>query len=654
MSFSQTECFLIIGLVAILLIGGGMVAGFIWRRKHLAYYRDRIEAAEMLRESEERYRALFENSLDAVLLTIPDGRILAANLSACRMFGLTEEEICRRGREGVVDVTDPRLSAALEERARTGRFRGELTCIRGDGTRFAGEVSTAVFRDHRGQERTSIIIRDITERRNVEEAIRRSVENFRRSLDESPLGVRIVSETGETLYANGALLEIYGYDSVDEFKRTPVENRYTPQSYLEFQARRERRRRGIDDPSEYFVSIIRKDGKVRHLEVHRKEILWDDAKQYQVLYIDITERKEAESELKERDIRFSKLAARVPGMIYQFKRKPDGTYCVPFTSEGIRNIFGCSPEDVRDDFAPIARVILPEDLKMVVGSIENSAANLAIWRCEYRVQVPGKPVRWMRGESTPERQEDGSIIWHGFNTDVTESKLLEEESERFKVQLRDLAERIHRIREESQIAIAREIHDEIGGGLTGVKMSLSWVLHKMRDETSVENHDDLFQRIDAAGRLIDNLIHNVRRIGTELRPAVLDDLGLIAALEWECAEFSKRTGISCEFVPVFDYVKLEDPTATAVFRIFQEALTNVARHSGADRVTVLFREEGGYYFLDVMDNGRGIRENEILGMKSLGILGMKERSLVLGGELSISGEPGKGTTVVLKIPNPHR
>ncbi len=137
---------------------------------------------------------------------------------------------------------------------------------------------------------------------------------------------------------------------------------------------------------------------------------------------DITERRRSEEALLERDNRFAKLSSQVPGLIFQFVKKTDGTYCVPFATEAIRDIFGCSPQDVYDDFSPIASVILPEDMEKVMSSIEYSGRNLSIWKCEYRVRIPGEQVRWMFGQSTPEKLDDDSIIWHGFNSDITARK----------------------------------------------------------------------------------------------------------------------------------------------------------------------------------------------------------------------------------------
>ena len=174
-----------------------------------------------------------------------------------------------------------------------------------------------------------------------------------------------------------------------------------------------------DAPDKYEFSFYKKNGKITNALMSISMI-----GNHKIItsFIDITERKKAEEALEGRDIRFLKLSSHVPGMIYQFMKKPDGTYCVPFTTEAIRDVFGCSPQDVREDFSPIANVILKEDLEKVISSIDYSGKNLTTWKCEYRVKIPGQPVRWMLGQSTPEKQADGSIIWHGFNSDITDRK----------------------------------------------------------------------------------------------------------------------------------------------------------------------------------------------------------------------------------------
>lgn len=172
---------------------------------------DRKRAEEALRESEEKYRNLVENSIDAVLLTAPDGSIFSANPEACRIFGMTEEELIRAGRDGLVDLSDPRIRPALEERARTGRFQGELRFRRKDGTVFPVEMSSALYTDRDGNVRTTMFIRDISERKRAEEALRQSEERFHGIFDWAGVGISIVDMNGRILEANPRLREILGY-----------------------------------------------------------------------------------------------------------------------------------------------------------------------------------------------------------------------------------------------------------------------------------------------------------------------------------------------------------------------------------------------------------------------------------------------------------
>jgi PAS domain S-box-containing protein len=203
--------------------------------------------------------------------------------------------------------------------------------------------------------------------------------------------------------------------------------------------------RGIGRPLEIRVTAL--DGTLRWVRINALLIMRNGEPEYLLCVLsDITERKQSELLLKECDIRFKKLSFNLPGMIYQFMRRPDGTYCVPFTSDGVKDVFGCSPEDVREDFSPISKVILPEDLKGVVDSIEYSAKNHTAWQYEYRVQVPGQLVKWMSGVSNPEELTDGSIIWHGYNADCTDRKrmeeLLQENEEKYRMLLESSTEGI--------------------------------------------------------------------------------------------------------------------------------------------------------------------------------------------------------------------
>jgi len=213
-------------------------------------------------------------------------------------------------------------------------------------------------------------------------------------------------------------------------------------------------------------------------------------------------------------------------------------------------------------------------------------------------------------------------------------------------QLRALSVYLQRVREEERTRIAREVHDELGQALTICKLDLSIIAGRLPRHMKplIEKAKTLMAQMDAT-------IQTVRRISTELRPGVLDHLGLVAALEWQANEFQNRTGIKCDVHASLQDSLLDANLATTFFRIFQETLTNVIRHAGATHVAVYLKEESGRIIMDVKDNGRGIEPEEISNTRSLGLLGMKERAALLGGEFRIGPvRAGKGTRVTVTLP----
>jgi signal transduction histidine kinase len=208
-------------------------------------------------------------------------------------------------------------------------------------------------------------------------------------------------------------------------------------------------------------------------------------------------------------------------------------------------------------------------------------------------------------------------------------------------------------REEERRTISREIHDELGQALTALKIDLAHLSSRARDGGAGITPEALQERLRGMAALTEDTIDRVRRLARELRPGVLDDLGLEAAIEWQAQEFEARTGIVCRVSSDLGDSKLPRPLATAFFRTFQESLTNVARHAGARQVDVGLRRKRGRLTLEVSDDGRGISDEAVAGAKSLGLLGMRERARRLGGQFAISGALGQGTTVTLSVPLPE-
>ena len=260
-------------------------------------------------------------------------------------------------------------------------------------------------------------------------------------------------------------------------------------------------------------------------------------------------------------------------------------------------------------------------------------------------------------------RKDGRLIWAhvtvsalpaeagapqrfvGMVEDVTERKAAEAELHRHRAQLRGLAARLEAAREAERARIAREIHDELGQALTALKIDVLWLKKRV-----LESPPELTRKLDGMTAIIDSTAQGIQRVAAELRPSVLDELGLRAAIEWEAREFATRTGIECRVELPEGQPAVDASRATAVFRIFQEALTNVARHAAATHVLVRLGMTPNALDLTVADNGRGIREGALHDSRSLGLLGMRERAGNFHGNVTITGNPGAGTILTLTMP----
>jgi PAS domain S-box-containing protein len=236
--------------------------------------------------------------------------------------------------------------------------------------------------------------------------------------------------------------------------------------------------------------------------------------------------------------------------------------------------------------------------------------------------------------------------------DITEQKAAQEKAlqaeqalQRSREELRALATHLQNQQEEERCRLAREIHDELGQALTVLKIDAAWLRKHWRTRNTRSQ-----QRLHDLSALLDGLVSSVRRIGTELHPSILDDLGLTAAIDWQLQEMHKRTGLSYELTLAEEEVTLEPAHATAIFRIFQEALTNVVRHPSARKVAVRLVQEPNALVLEVADDGKGITPEQRAARRPLGILSMRERAHLLGGEVTIEGKPGEGCIVTLHMP----
>lgn len=361
---------------------------------------------------------------------------------------------------------------------------------------------------------------------------------------------------------------------------------------------------------------------------------------------DITERKQAEEALRQSEDRLRLVINTIPIMTWSVQS--DGS--VDFANQRWFDYSGLTWEAFTHD---PTELIHREDRSRVV---EKWLACMAIgqpYEAEMRLRRADGEYRWFLVRTAPVRDNRGNVIkWYGVSTDIEDLKRAEARIKATSEQLRALSARLQSVKEEEEIRIAREIHDEMGSALT----SLRWELERI--DNSIATAEDWTQRqalrgrIKETTRLTDVAINTMRRIAAELRPSILDDLGLAEAIEWQAQQFQDRTGIICRCDCSVDDFAFDAEESTAIFRILQEALTNVMRHAMATAVEVVMREDNGEFVLTISDNGKGITENEKSGTLSLGILGMRERAHLIRAKLEINGVEGKGTVVALRLTLP--
>jgi len=230
--------------------------------------------------------------------------------------------------------------------------------------------------------------------------------------------------------------------------------------------------------------------------------------------------------------------------------------------------------------------------------------------------------------------------------DITDRKKTEIEILESRKQFQKLTMYLQDVREEERKKISLEIHDDLGQKLTAIKIDVAWLRQRLTQNPAL-----LSSKIDSIYQLVDETIYTVQDLSVRLRPSILDDLGLIPAIDWQLDDFQSRTGIKCTKELMPEHYNFSKEMATTIFRIIQESLTNVARHAKAKNISVTLKEKNNKLILIIRDNGKGISQDEISNSDSFGLMGMKERAAVFGGSLTIEGKKGKGTVVKLLLPS---
>ena len=515
-------------------------------------------ADEALRESEERFRKIFEEGPLGMAIVDLDCRFASVNGALCRMLGYAEQELTGLAFPEITHPEDIERDLQLSAKLFNGEtpyFHLEKRSVKKNGDVLWIALTACVIRDEEGKPLYGLaMMADISAQKEAEEALRRTNEEMERGVQE---------RTAQLSKAIGILEE------------------------------------------------------------------------------QIAEEVKAEDALRESGEYFRKLVETVNAIPWEADME---TWRFTYVGPQVVRILGYPIGDwFRDNFW--VDHIHPEDREYAVNFCLEASSSKHDFEFEYRMVAADGRAVWVHDLATVVPAEYGSRKLRGFMLDITERKRTEEQLRSSQEQLRGLSARVLSVQEEERSRIARQVHDELGQALTSLKIDLVWIGRRLP-----EDRDVLHEKIRTMTELIDATVHAVRRISTELRPGILDHLGLVATLEWQVREFQDRTGIPCVFTRNSDDIAVDAMRSATLFRICQEALTNIVRHANATRVDLSLRRVGPNVVLEVRDNGRGIPKSAVADPKSIGLVGMRERVLPWGGDVRIRGMRGKGTVVTVRIP----
>jgi len=503
-------------------------------------------------------------------------------------------------------------------------------------------VATLVWqrRQQRQLERSLLATREsLTERQGREEALRLS--QF--AIDQSTVGILWVNWDSHVRYANHAVEGMLGYAEAELLERPLIdfEPNLTMDRWLELW---KGARAGDGGARQFETQCRRADGSLLPVELSLSFLRFRDA-EYLVVYLaDVTERHRALAALRESEARLKGIAGNVPGLVFRLEPAPaEGEPEFPYISEGSEALVGYTPAQIQHPLMGLRNLVHPDDRANYHQVQDLAIAGDQDWSWQGRILTRQGEQRWADIKASARRLSNGRVAWDGIVWDITQGKRAELALGQSQEQLRELSAHLESVREEEKARIAREVHDELGQMLTVLKLEVS-----MCELAFAELDPGLHERLGSMKRLIAQLFQLVRDVATALRPPILD-AGIASAIEWQARRFEARTQIPCLVQVPDNLPALSDAKATGLFRILQEALTNVMRHAQAHSVEIELVREDGQLRMTVSDDGTGFCRDQPRPT-SFGLVGVRERVLMLGGSMALDSEPGEGTSLSVAIP----
>ncbi|MCC6075045.1 PAS domain S-box protein [Pseudomonas sp. GCM10022188] len=488
------------------------------------------------------------------------------------------------------------------------------------------------------EQRLAATRHDLELRESAEQALR--LTQF--SIDHSTVGILWVNWDSHVRYANHAAEQLLGYRPGALAER-PLRD-LEPQLDMDRWLALWKRARVSEEALAFETRCQRADGSWLPVDLSLSFLRFRDT-EYLVIYLtDVTERRRARAALEESEARLKGIAGNVPGLLFRLERPAPGAEVrISFIGEGSAGLVGYPAATLLERERGIRSLVHPDERDGYWSSQQAALAADDDWHWQGRLLTrDGTPI-WVDLKATARRLAGGRVVWDGMVWDISELKRIELALAESRAQLRELAAHLESVREEEKARIAREVHDELGQMLTVLKLEIS-----MCQLAHGEQDADLRERLQHMSKLLAQLFQVVRDVATALRPPILD-AGIASAIEWQARRFEARTQIPCLVEVPEQLPPLGDAKATGLFRVLQEALTNIMRHAQAQSVEIHLSREADELQLSISDDGVGFDPAQTRS-GSFGLVGMRERVAMFGGSLVLDSRPGQGTTLYVRVP----
>ena len=615
-------------------------------------------AEENLRKNQENHKVIIESAMDGFWLTDKQGNFLEVNEAYCNMSGYSKEELLKMKISDIESIESYEETVSrIEKIIKIGEDRFESVHQRKNGSYFIVEISAKYHNVNGGQFVT--FLHDITNRKNSERLIKESEVRYKSIfMNGKSIMILINPDSAEIFDVNQAACDFYGYSYLDFCGKNLTDLNFLTKEHTI--SNLQKTKLGIQNKFQYKHRLA--SGETREVEIFSSPLQFNESIVLFAIIHDITERIELEEALlklntelderiKDRTLELTISNKNLKEAEEKYRTVADFTYNMEtwmdtngkyiYVSPSCFKITGYTAEEFMNDSNLFVKIAHPDDREMVENHFKADMTGTVLkGALEFRIITKSGDERWIGHSCQPVFNTEGKLLGQrGSNRNITKQKTAEFiliESEK---NLRALTQRMDEVAEEERIRISREIHDEIGHLLTALKYDTEGLINHPS-----YSQEQIKEELTGMISMIEALIDSVRKIATELRPGILDHMGLLAAIEWKIKQFRLKNKICC----IYDIQDLDinftKNVTTFIFRILQEIFTNIIRHSNATHMWISITYKNSSFELKVIDNGIGFDVESSLQKGSLGLIGMIERAKSIGGEIKIVSESGKGTT----------